>query len=241
VATRKKPSKRQDAERRERIAAARAAAARAERRATLLRRGGIGAAAAVAVGVIAVVALRSTHGNDAKGALPDAPATASASAATGPPPWPAPADASAGAKAAGLRMGQMEGTALHFHTHLDVLVDGKPVPVPANLGIDQARQVLSELHTHDTSGVLHIEAPDTSRRYVLGQLFSEWNVRLDAGHLGGLTADAARTLTAYVDGTPVTGDPARIELRAHREIALVFGAAGAKPQVPSRYAFPDGE
>lgn len=111
--------------------------------------------------------------------------------------------------------------------------------MPANLGIDLRAGVLSELHTHDTSGVLHVEAPDTGRRYLLGQLFSEWNVRLDAAHLGGLTAGTARTLTAYVDGKQVTGEPARIELRAHREIALVFGGAGAKG-VPSRYTFPAG-
>jgi hypothetical protein len=236
-----KPSKRQDTERRTRIAAARAAAARAERRATLLRRGGIAIAGAVTAGVIVAVALHSASGAGAsKGAgnaaLPNSPVVTGA----GLPPWPAPADASAGAKAAGLRMGEMEGTALHFHTHLDVFVDGAPVPVPADLGIDLRAGVLSELHTHDTTGVLHVEAPDVSHRYVLGQLFSEWNVRLDAAHLGGLTATPARTLIAYVDGKRVTGDPAQIELRAHREIALVFGGAGTNP-IPSRYTFPDGE
>jgi hypothetical protein len=99
---------------------------------------------------------------------------------------------------------------------------------------------MSELHTHDTTGVLHIEAPTTGKRYALGQLFAEWNLRLDATDLGGLKTGGGRTLTAYVDGRRQDGDPARIELAPHREIALVFGPAGARPRVPASYAFPAG-
>jgi hypothetical protein len=135
----------------------------------------------------------------------------------------------------------MEGTANHFHTHLDLLVEGKTVPVPANLGIASSGDAMAELHTHDTSGVLHIEAPTIGKRYTLGQLFTEWNVRLDAAHLGGLSADGTRTLSAYVDGKKQTGDPAAIELTPHREIALVYGPASAGVRVPSAYDFPSGE
>jgi hypothetical protein len=68
---------------------------------------------------------------------------------------------------------------------------------------------------------------------VLGQLFTDWNVRLDATDMGGLKADGTRTLTAYVDGKKQTGDAANIELRPHRKIALVYGPANAKMQVLS--------
>lgn len=156
------------------------------------------------------------------------------------PTWPRPDDTADRARAIGLSVAPMEGTALHFHTHLDILVDGRPVAVPAGLGISDSGQEMAELHTHDTTGVLHIEAPATGKHYRLGQLFTEWNLRLDATDLGDLKAGGGRTLTAYVDGRRQGGDPAAIELTRHREIALVYGPANARPKVPSSYAFPAG-
>ncbi|AJT65517.1 hypothetical protein [Streptomyces chattanoogensis] len=168
------------------------------------------------------------------------PAPVAYGSTTALPPWPAPADATAGARAAGLEVSEMEGTAIHFHTHLDVIVDGEPVQVPANLGIDPETRMMSELHTHDTRGVLHIEGP-AERRYILGQLFNEWGVRLNSRGIGGLKAGEGKTLTAYVDGERVSGDPASIELTAHREIALVYGDPDEQVDVPSSYDFAPGE
>jgi hypothetical protein len=156
------------------------------------------------------------------------------------PTWSRPDDTADRARAIGLSVAPMEGTALHFHTHLDILVDGRPVTVPAGLGIAGSGQKMAELHTHDTTGILHIEAPTTGKRYTLGQLFAEWNLRLDATDLSDLKAGGGRTLTAYVDGRRQGGDPAAIELTRHREIALVYGPANARPEVPSSYAFPSG-
>jgi hypothetical protein len=156
------------------------------------------------------------------------------------PTWPRPDDTADRARGIGLSVAPMEGTALHFHTHLDILVDGRSVAVPAGLGIAGSGQEMAELHTHDTTGVLHIEAPATGRRYTLGQLFTEWNLRLDATDLGDLKAGGGQALTAYVDGRRQGGDPAAIELTRHREIALVYGPENARPKVPSSYAFPAG-
>jgi hypothetical protein len=225
---------------RERLAAVRAAEQRRARRRRIIIwvSGGVVAALAAGGGWVAMSSADESKGR------PPAPrpvAKVAAAAGTALPPWPRPDDTAARAQAAGLSVAPMEGTARHFHTHLDVFVDGRQVPVPAELGIAASGNEMAELHTHDTTGVLHIEAPTTSKRYALGQLFTEWNVRLDATDLGGLRADATRTLTAYVDGKKQTGDPASIELAPHREIALVYGAASAKVQVPSRYTFPAGE
>ncbi|GAA4626373.1 hypothetical protein GCM10023196_034360 [Actinoallomurus vinaceus] len=227
---------------RERLAAERAAAERGRRRRRVLTwtASGVVAAALVAGGVWAA----TSDGGSSKAKTTASGATGArdaAAAATGLPPWQRPDDTADRARAEGLAVAPMEGTARHFHTHLDILVDGKAVTVPANLGIAASGDAMSELHTHDTTGVLHIEAPTTDKHYTLGQLFTEWNVRLSATGLGGLKADGSRTLTAYVDGKKQTGDPAAVELTAHREIALVYGPANAGVQVPSRYAFPDGE
>lgn len=222
---------------RERLAAQREAERKRARNRRIATLGGAG---------VVVLALAAAGGwvllNGSKPAKPKAlPKPVSQSVPATLPPWPVPADTITGARAAGLIVNNMEGTVQHFHAHLDIIVNGKPVTVPANLGISVAEQAISELHTHDTRGVLHIESSSRNERFILGQAFTEWRVKLTSTSLGGLTTDGKNTLTAYVDGTKWTGDPAAIELKPHREIALVFGPADQKVNVPSSYAFDPNE
>jgi hypothetical protein len=153
--------------------------------------------------------------------------------------WPAPADASARAKAAGLPMLGQEGQVLHIHSHLDVFVDGKVVTVPALIGIDEARQQISPLHTHDTSGVVHIESP-VKADFTLGEFMTEWNVPLTKDTIGTFKAGGGKELHVYVNGKEQTGDPAAIKLAAHAEIAIVYGAPSQKVAVPASYKWPQG-
>jgi hypothetical protein len=232
--TRKQVRRSQQAEAQARTAAARAAAAKAARRRRTLAVSGT-VVAVVAIGAGVGIPLARHSGKTATDAHPSLTLRETL------PPWSAPAHPIAAAKAAGLRVSSMETLAEHFHAHLDVIVNGKPAVVPGNLGIDTTTGQLSELHTHDSSGILHIEAPDKKHKYVLGQLFAEWDVRLDASHLGGLTVGNGKTLTAYVDGKRVSGDPAEIRLTKHEEIALVYGDRNAKTTIPKSYTFPQGD
>ena len=152
------------------------------------------------------------------------------------PPWPAPVDPAEGVRAAGLDAAPSEGMVQHFHVHLDLLVDGRPVPVPANLGIDVRQQLYSEIHTHAETGVVHAEADRADTTFTLGQLFVEWGVRLDERHLGGLETGRGRQLYAYVDGRPLAGDPARLRLVDHQEIVLAYGSE-PPATVPSTFDF----
>lgn len=152
------------------------------------------------------------------------------------PPWPAPVDPAEGERAAGLKVAPSEGMVQHFHVHLDLLVDGRPVPVPANLGIDVQQQIYAEIHTHAETGVVHAESASTKTAFTLGQLFVEWGVRLDEHHLGGLQVGDGRRLWAYVDGQPLAGDPARLRLVDHQEIVLAYGSE-PPAQVPSTFDF----
>lgn len=167
--------------------------------------------------------------------------TPAAATGTGMPPWAAPADPAPGIRAAGVASAPMTGGGAHFHSHIDIRVNGRSVPVAANIGIDPKTGAMSELHTHDTSGLVHVESGAKDDRYVLGQLFTEWGVRLDATHLGGLTAGGGRTLVAYVDGKRYRGDPARIELLGRRDIALLYGTAARQQNPPASYKFGPGE
>lgn len=153
--------------------------------------------------------------------------------------WPAPTDAATRVKAAGLPMLGAEGQVLHIHSHLDVFVDGKAVTVPADIGIDLVKQQISPLHTHDTSGVVHIESP-VKADFTLGQFMTEWNVPFGKDTLGTFKSGDGKELHVYVNGTEQTGDPASLKLGAHDEIAVVYGTPAEKVQVPSEYQWPEG-
>jgi hypothetical protein len=154
---------------------------------------------------------------------------ASASPAGPAPVWPAPPDAASAAGEAGLVLLDSEGQVLHIHAHLDVFVAGQPVRVPAEIGIDAAAQRISPLHTHDDSGVIHVESP-VKRDFTLGQFFAEWRQPL--------TGNPAGRLSVYVDGKPYAGDPAALVLREHQEIVVAYGTPPA--DVPADYSFAEG-
>ena len=143
-------------------------------------------------------------------------------------------------RAAGLSMLTAEGTALHIHQHLSITVDGKAVAVPADLGIDQAAQQLSALHTHDTSGILHVESP-VQRTFHLDQAFAEWDVRLAPGEIGPYVNGRGGTRVAvFVDGAPYPGDPRDIVLTSHQDIDVVVTTDGTAPKAPAAFTWPSG-
>lgn len=153
------------------------------------------------------------------------------------PPWSAPTNAAAAMRAAGLPMLSREGTVEHIHAHLDVRVNGQSVEVPAMIGID--RRGISPVHTHDSTGVIHIESP-VKRTFTLGEFFTEWDVGLSADSIGGLQASDGKTLRAFVNGKLTTGNPAALPITAHDEIVLIYGTAQPGESIPSRYDFASG-
>lgn len=193
---------------------------------------------AVVLAVIGVGVFAAASSSDGSPPEPANLAVISGAGAQAPPPWPAPGDVSDRANAAGLSLGPM-GTAEHYHAHLDVLVDGKPVQVPENIGVDVASGTMSGLHTHTPDGVIHIEAATQGQAFTLGQLFTEWNVALAPDRIGGLAAGGStgKTLTIYVNGTKTAGDPAMLRLMPHQEIALVYGSPDQAVEVPATFDF----
>jgi hypothetical protein len=228
------------AQQRERAAAAKAALAQAEHRERRRVMVLVAAVAVILVAVVVAVVGTNRAGNSSRSAQIPASPRMTALGGTANPPWPVPADASGAVQAAGLPMLASEGAVEHIHAHLDIIVDGKPVTVPASVGIDQPAQRISPLHTHDTTGVVHIESP-VKASFSLGQFFTEWQVSVAADHLGGLKPAGGNQLRAYVNGKAYDGDPAAIVFHAHDEIGLVYGTAEQQKNVPSSYTFAQGE
>jgi hypothetical protein len=120
-----------------------------------------------------------------------------------------------------------EQLAFHIHAHVSIYINGQAAPLPAQIGIAGDQSCLYWLHTHDTTGVIHMEAP-VNRSFVLGNFLDEWStVFPNLGYptqLGGQTG-----WQAYVDGKPYTGDFRKIPLVAHTLITLAYNSPNAVP------------
>jgi hypothetical protein len=212
----------------------RAHRARERRRQRLVTVATVGAAAFVGGGLVLMAVLSGTGKSNPEHARDLANVSGLGSEEL--PPWPAPTDAAGRAEAAGLSIGPM-GMAEHYHAHLDVIVNGRPVEVPANIGIDATSGAMSGLHTHAADGVLHVEADRVGQPFTLGQLFTEWDVRLTAQQMGGLKTEDGKALRVYVNGESTSGNPALIQLEGEQQISVVFGPADQKVEVPDSYDF----
>jgi hypothetical protein len=171
------------------------------------------------------------------------------------PPWPANNDSATlqlRLRAIGLTPLTEEGQVVHIHQHLDVYVEGRKVTVPDGIGIAADRGFISDLHTHDATGIMHVESP-TVQSFSLGQYFAVWGVPLSAKCIGSLCeksakgeacvgaacgGSSAKELRVWVDGAPVTADPTRIVLAEHQEIVIAYGTEAQIPDpLPKRFDF----
>ncbi len=181
---------------------------------------------------------------------------------TTPAPWRLPTFALRQISYA--RLTPVTGTLIrHDHVHLDVIVNGERITVPAGVGMAEpvdrgpgpcppppesrsigdcapghfftARIATSPLHTHTSSGIIHIES-DRPGTFTLGEFFDEWRVRFNSTCLGGYCTGNGNELRVYVDGKRASGDPRHIVLTDRQEIAVVFGGASDVRSAPSTYS-----
>lgn len=144
---------------------------------------------------------------------------------------PAPATTSNGAPIIdGIRC-EPEHLESHYHAHLTLLRDGGRVTVPALIGIDLRHQCLYWLHTHDATGVMHIESPDT-RTYTLGQFFDVWGQPLSRTRAAALRG----ALKVFVGARRVSVNPRSIVLAPHELITIEQG----RTVTPPSYRFAPG-
>jgi len=142
----------------------------------------------------------------------------------------------------GIEGSSREMLQVHVHAHLSLFLKGEQIAIPYGIGIVRPFQVnngfvgmgsgIYWLHTHDATGIIHVESPD-NRTYTLGQFFDIWGQTLNVREVAGLKGE----VRAYVDGKRYFGDPRGIVLSAHTQITLEMGAPFVAPPV---YVFPAG-
>lgn len=133
-----------------------------------------------------------------------------------------------------------EMIAYHVHAHVSLFVNGEQLAIPTAIGIVNPvfrsdgfavdGSCFYWMHTHEPSGIVHVEAPDSST-LTLGQLFDIWGQPLTPDNAAGF----AGTVRVWVDGVRYTGDPRKIPFTSHREITIQVGTPLAP--IPS-YTFP---
>jgi hypothetical protein len=161
----------------------------------------------------------------------------------------------------GIPCGGSEVLNYHIHAHLTLYKDGKPVPVPAYVGIPYSAAInvggqhtcFYWLHTHDASGVVHIESP-THDLYTLGQFFDIWHYTSLWDAQGGLAGPAGLVVDSsfvtalrsakpgeihvYVGGKYVGSNYQSITLTKHKLITVEIGTPRKPPT--THYTFPAG-
>lgn len=158
---------------------------------------------------------------------------------TGPAPWPPDTKHLREHLAdIGLPALASEGVALHTHQHLDIFINNQAVTIPARIGIGPDNSFISPIHTHDTTGFIHVESP-TVTTYTLGQFFDIWGVRFSDTCLGGYCHNSSQTLSLYSNGRKIQNNFRSLTLSAHQEIVLIYGTSAALPSpIPTGYIFP---
>jgi hypothetical protein len=109
-------------------------------------------------------------------------------------------------------------------------VAGLLVPLAANIGLDPAKKLESSLHTHDHTGIIHMEASHRYN-YTLGDFFSVWGVKFGPAQLGGLSGYGGDHLHFYLNGKPLR-NPAAHVLHNNDSIVIGYGPDSSFPHAP---------
>ena len=153
--------------------------------------------------------------------------------------WPSgnTSDGGSGSPVQGIDCNDPPVETYHVHTHVSIFLNGEQLAVPGQVGIvstGPSTDCHYEIHTHDSSGKIHVEAP-ASGVFTLGQLFAIWGQPLESANVAGLMN---MPVVIYLTDNGVAaieeGDPKAIELKSHREITIQVGTA--IPEIP-RYTW----
>jgi hypothetical protein len=139
----------------------------------------------------------------------------------------------------------------HVHVYVGIIEDGTQLALPDGAGmkdpgadsngVTSAASCFYYLHTHDASGVVHVEDPSTASRttalHTLGQFFAIWGHSLSGWTIytsGQKYAGQGSQLISNSTYTKFTGTPSSMPLYAHEVIWLESGSPILTPaQLPS--------
>jgi hypothetical protein len=137
-------------------------------------------------------------------------------------------------------IGCIDVIAIHYHAHLSLFVEGERIAIPPAVGIVdpvivdgfvESGGCFYWMHTHDASGLIHIEPPSDDD-FTLGELFDVWGRPLTAGNVAGYEGE----VSVFVDGERYEGDLREIVFESRQHISLQVGRPLSPPPM---YIFQD--
>ena len=87
--------------------------------------------------------------------------------------------------------------AMHIHPKVEISILGQIYPIPANIGVSE--NSMRVIHTHDSTGALHVEGPYVVDFY-LRDFFTIWEKRFTEDCIFEYCVDANHELLFYVNG-----------------------------------------
>jgi hypothetical protein len=122
----------------------------------------------------------------------------------------------------------------HVHAHLDIFRAGKREIIPAQSGSYTTHDCTYWMHSHDTSGVIHIEAAQK-----ITPTLADWFtiIKLTKGAAPNIAPDSGQTMKVWLNEKPYAGDPLKLVLVRHEDIAIELGPPWVTPQ---KYGYPGG-
>jgi hypothetical protein len=116
---------------------------------------------------------------------------------------------------------------IHIHPQLSITLNGSPVQVPAQIGIDSSLwkdhsldqygvSGLAPLHTHDTSGTIHVES-NAVRDFTLHQFLAIWGQPSDGSAINGHTVSSLS-----VDGQSQPSPTQDVVFKDKQQIAMTL-------------------
>jgi len=150
-------------------------------------------------------------------------------------PWDTNAAKSA-ARATALSL-PAEGMTMHEHADVEIFVHASKEPVPTDIGIDASKGTIQSIHTHDDTGLVHLESSQ-SREFTLGEFFGVWGVRFTPSCLGAYCNEGNNRLQVFVDGEEVNGSLQDVQLDDQTVIVVTYGTPTELPDpIPSSFDF----
>jgi len=153
-----------------------------------------------------------------------------------------------------------ESLTFHIHPSLSIVINGQNVTIPAAIGIVSPQYqngiarggtCFEPMHTHDASGIIHIESPGNTS-YTLSEFFQIWNdtdhfhhsvmingvshpIVFSSTDILGFRADSTHRIVLLVDGQP-SGEYQSLVLntldycdRARQNVPPCYPTAGGDP------------
>ncbi len=111
--------------------------------------------------------------------------------------------------------------ARHYHWNLEIYLNGEKYTMPSNIGVQS--NCMRPVHTHDTSGTVHVELPDGAESMTpsVGDFFQIWGQTLAPNELLGQQGSLTVTLNGQSydaasmgDYTPNDGDTIVLSLNS---------------------------